>query len=139
MILAAYEKWGFSCLEKFNGMFAIAIWDKVKEELFLARDRMGIKPIYFYQDDALFVFSSEIRSLLSSGMVPRKLNHSHLSEFLEYQTVHAPNTLIANVKMLEAGTWMKVSKSGIDKKNTKMLEAIAMRNEVLKTYDSMLK
>jgi asparagine synthase (glutamine-hydrolysing) len=116
VILAAFEKWGLSCLEKFNGMFAIAIWDKLGEELFLARDRMGIKPLYYFQEEGKMVFSSEIRSLLASGMVPRRLNNAHLSEFLEYQTVNAPNTLIANVKMLEAGHWMKVSKEGVEKK-----------------------
>ena len=116
MVLAAYEEWGYSCLEKFNGMFAIALWDKVREELFIARDRMGIKPLYYYENKGKMVFSSEIRSLLESGMVPRRLNHSCLSEFLEYQTVHAPNTLIADVKMLEAGCWMKVTKEGIEQK-----------------------
>lgn len=109
MILAAFEEWGTDCLQRFNGMFALAIYDKQKKELYLARDRMGIKPLYYYKNDGKFLFSSEIRSLLASGMVPRKLNKPYLSEFLEYQTVHTPNTLIQDVYMLKAGHWMIVT------------------------------
>ncbi len=131
MVLAAYEKWGIECLSRFNGMFAIAIWDKTKEELFLARDRMGIKPIYYYQKEKLFVFSSEIRSLLESGFIPRQLNIDCLSEFLEYQTVNAPNTLVKNVQMLEAGHWMKISKDGLTKKPFWEMEKFtAMQNGI---------
>jgi asparagine synthase (glutamine-hydrolysing) len=107
VILAAYEKWGEKCLEKFNGMFAFAIWDIENQTLFAARDRLGIKPMYYFQSEKELVFSSEIRCLLKTEMVPKKLATEHLSEFLEYQTVHAPNTLVKGVKMLEAGSWLK--------------------------------
>ena len=64
VLLAAYLTWGEDCLQHFNGMFAFAIWDKEKNELFVARDRLGIKPLYFYKQDGWFLFSSEVRALL---------------------------------------------------------------------------
>ena len=66
VLLAAWIKWGVKCLDKFNGMFAFAVWDKQKEELFLCRDRLGIKPLYFFQGNRNFVFASEIRAMLNS-------------------------------------------------------------------------
>lgn len=109
VILAAYLKWGIHFLNFLNGMFALAIYDRSKNELFIARDRMGIKPLYFYHDEEAFVFSSEIRALLNSDLVPRKLNKNGLSDYLRYQTVHAPKTLVDNVLMLMPGHYMKIS------------------------------
>lgn len=106
VILAAYQRWGVECLSKFNGMFAFALYDTVEKTLFIARDRLGIKPLYYsYKNDQL-VFASEIRSLLSSGFVERKLNRSVIGEYFLYQTVHAPNTIIEEVKMLMPGQYM---------------------------------
>jgi len=109
VLLAAWIKWGVKCLDKFNGMFAFAIWDKQKEELFLCRDRLGIKPLYFFEGNKNFIFSSEIRAMLNSGLVPRKLAENNLSEYLKYQTVHSPRTLIKGVQLLPPGHFMKVS------------------------------
>lgn len=103
MMLAAYLKWGADCVHRFNGMFAFAIWDKTKEELFIARDRLGIKPVYYAQRDGIFYFASEIRALLESGNVERKINRAALAEYFTYQTVHAPNTLIKDVFQLMPG------------------------------------
>jgi len=103
VILAAYSAWGTDCLKRFNGMFAFAIYDKQNNELFVARDRMGIKPFYYYASTGLFVFSSEIRALLNSGLVPRKLNQDGLADYFRYQTVHAPDTIVNNVFMLMPG------------------------------------
>ena len=112
VILAAYCKWGKECLKKFNGMFAFAIWDRESKELFVARDRLGIKPLYYYQDNGLFLFSSEIRSLLASDRVLKKINRQALYQYLSYQTVLTPNTLIKDVMMLEAGHYMYINKAG---------------------------
>ncbi|MBL4652374.1 MAG: asparagine synthase (glutamine-hydrolyzing) [Flavobacteriales bacterium] len=110
VILAAYIVLGKKCLELFNGMFSFAIWDKQKQELFVARDRVGIKPLYYYQSDNATLFSSELRALLASEDVPRKLNTAVLPEYLQYQTVHAPNTIIKDVKVLLPGHFMLISK-----------------------------
>lgn len=108
VILAAYEKWGSSCLEHFNGMFSFAIYNIRSKHLFLARDRLGIKPLYYAIEEGRLVFSSEIRAILRSGLVKKKLNEKVLHEYLSYQTVHAPNTLIKNVSMLQPGQYMEV-------------------------------
>ena len=107
MILAAWTKWGLDCMKRFNGMFALAIWDKQKETLVVARDRLGIKPLYYYHQGGELVFASEIRSLLASGIVPRQLDQEGLVDYLRYQTVHAPRTILKDVHALEPGQWME--------------------------------
>lgn len=109
VLLAAMMKWGPSALQLLNGMFAFALWDNVEEKLLLVRDRLGIKPLYYAQGNQQFIFGSEIRSLLASDLVPRKLNHAALREYLQYQTVHAPNTMVSQVNMLMPGTYIEVS------------------------------
>ena len=74
VVLRAYQKWGPDALKKFNGMFAISIWDDSKKELFLARDRMGIKPLYYHKSDKNFLFGSEIQALMKSGEIPAEIN-----------------------------------------------------------------
>ena len=108
VILAAYSKWGPDCLKKLAGMFALAIWDRHARELFLARDRMGVKPMYYYIDEERLLFASEIRALLGSGLVPRKVNTAAIDDFLEFQSVGFPHSIIKNVMQLEAGHWMRI-------------------------------
>lgn len=107
VLLRAYEAWGASCLDRLEGMFAFAIWDRDRNELFLARDRMGIKPLYLYRSGGTCIFASELRALLASGMVPRRLDADAVVDFLRYQTVHGPNTMIKDIRMLRPGYWMK--------------------------------
>lgn len=111
VILAAYSRWGKDCLQKFNGMYGFAIWDVEKKELFIARDRLGIKPIYYSYKNKVLAFSSEIRSLLESEIVPRKLNANAIVDYLRYQTVHAPQTMVQDVFMLMPGHTITVNKS----------------------------
>ena len=106
VILAAYSRWGKDCLSRFNGMYGFAIWDEQKKELFIARDRLGIKPIYYSISNQVLAFSSEIRSLLESDIVPRKLNADALTDYLRYQTVHAPQTMVKDVYMLLPGHYI---------------------------------
>lgn len=118
VIIASYLRWGKECLAYLNGMYAFAIWDDRDKELFIARDRLGIKPLYYWSDGATFVFSSELRTLLKSGIVPRKINLKSLADYVTYQTVHAPFTIIENVKMLLPGHYM-VIKEGKEYKQVK--------------------
>ncbi len=111
VILAAYAKWGTECLARFNGMFAFAIWDKTDHTLFIARDRLGIKPLYYTKSGGKIVFSSEIRGLLASGFAEKKLDRKALGDYLRYQTVHAPDTILEGVKMLLPGHYMLVTAS----------------------------
>jgi asparagine synthase (glutamine-hydrolysing) len=112
-LIAAYAQWGTDCLEYVKGMFAFAIWDKEKEELCLVRDRMGVKPLYYYVDDEKLIFASEIRTILSTGLVAKKLNSKAVYEYLSYQSVSFPNSIVENIQQLEAGSWMKINKAKI--------------------------
>lgn len=106
VILAAYIKWGVDCLHHFNGMFAFAIWDKIEESLFIVRDRLGIKPLYFsFKKASHLVFASEIRSILKSGLTSRQIDQYGLSDYINYQTVHAPQTIIKDVFQLMPGEY----------------------------------
>ena len=108
VVLAALQKWGTAALERFNGMFAFAFWSNERRELLLARDRMGIKPLYFAETSNGLIFSSEVRSILASGWVNRRHDPIALADYLRYQTVHAPRTIIEGVSMLQAGHWMRL-------------------------------
>ncbi len=103
VILAYFEAFGADALKHLNGMFAFAIWDVQKRRLFVARDRLGKKPFYFYQDNHYFIFSSEVRSLLASGLIERKLEESYITEYLLYQAAMDHHTLVKGVQRLKAG------------------------------------
>lgn len=108
VVLAAYIRWGNKCLDYFNGMYAFAIYDTLEKKTLVARDRIGVKPVYYYFGDEGFVFSSEIRPILHSGIKKFKLNSQAVSEFVMYQTVFAPNTIIQGIKMLMPGHLIEV-------------------------------
>lgn len=116
VLLAAYQEWGCAMLDKLNGMFVFAIWNVREQELFIARDRLGIKPLYYSNGDDHFVFASEIRAILASGLVERNLDHDALVDHLRYQSVQAPHTLVRNVKMLMPGNYMVISDGYIEEK-----------------------
>lgn len=111
VVLRAYERWGVSCLERFRGMFALALWDAGDHKLLLARDPLGIKPLYYYQTKNLFIFASEIRALLASGLIPRRLSRTGLASYLEYGSVESPETIIEGVRSLLPGHCLIVKSS----------------------------
>lgn len=104
VILAAYEEWGRECLSRFNGMFSFAVWDGERRELFCARDRMGIKPLYYFAAGPTFVFASEIKGLLQHPGVPRKPNRAVIHDYLMLGLVdHTEETFFHGVRRLPAG------------------------------------
>ncbi|MDQ3191481.1 MAG: asparagine synthase (glutamine-hydrolyzing) [Bacteroidota bacterium] len=109
VLLASFKRWGKKCVDKFNGMFAFSLWDSHKKELFIARDRLGIKPLYYFKDENNLIFSSELRPLLKTGLIPKKLYQNGLIDYLRYQTVHAPNTIVENIFMLLPGHYMTIN------------------------------
>jgi asparagine synthase (glutamine-hydrolysing) len=113
VVVHAYEEWGAACVERFNGMFAFAIWDQRKRELFLARDRFGIKPLYYTQVDGRFLFASEVKSLLKAG-VPRRVSPEALLEYFTFQNLISDLTLFDGVLMLPAGHTLTVSEAGTE-------------------------
>jgi asparagine synthase (glutamine-hydrolysing) len=100
VILHAYAEYGVDCLHLLNGMFTVAIWDASRQELFVARDRLGIKPLYLFDDGASVRFASEIKALLVDRSVPRTLDEEALDYFLRYGYVTAPATLFRHVRQL---------------------------------------
>ena len=100
VILKAYMEWGDRFLEKLTGMFAFCIYDKKRNLLFLARDRVGEKPIYFYEDDNNFIFASELKALLQDKAISRKFNLPMLEYYLTYGAVRGPECLISGVKKI---------------------------------------
>jgi asparagine synthase (glutamine-hydrolysing) len=113
VVLHAFEEWGPACVERFNGMFAFAIWDRRAERLFLARDRFGIKPLYYALHDGRFVFASEIKSLLRAGL-PRRVSAEALSEYFSFQNVLSDLTLFDGVRLLPPGHTLTVSEDGLE-------------------------
>lgn len=112
VILAAYREWGEKCLSRFNGMFAFAIYDKQKEVIFAARDRYGIKPFYYYQDEETFVFCSEIKGILSIMNNKAVLNEEALYDFVVFnRTDHSASTCFKNIYNLRPGHFVIINPS----------------------------
>lgn len=108
VILALYAELGERCVERMNGMFAFAIWDSGQQTLFLARDRMGVKPLYYAVTPDAFVFASEIKSLFASGKVEPRCREEALSEYLVFRQVAGQDTLFRDIKSLPPGCTMTV-------------------------------
>lgn len=113
VMLCLYEKYGQRCLDYFNGMFAFALWDEKKEELFLARDRAGKKPLYYTTQGGIFAFSSEIKALLTLPWIKRELDEKALYHFLTFNILPPPLTMFKNIFKFHPGHKMTVNKSGI--------------------------
>jgi len=112
VILHLYEEYGPGCLEKINGEFAIAIWDSVKKELFLARDRVGIKPLFFTRAKGKFLFASEIKALIMDPDVPREIDHEALVQIFTFWTTVTPKTAFKGVYELPPGHYLTVRENG---------------------------
>jgi asparagine synthase (glutamine-hydrolysing) len=103
VILAAYDEWGLGCLERLRGMFGIAIWDGRRDRLVLARDRLGIKPLYYAEAGDVFTFASEVRAILATGLVESRLSPVGLATYLALGAVREPLTIIDSIRELPAG------------------------------------
>jgi asparagine synthase (glutamine-hydrolysing) len=112
-IVHAYEEYGVDCMKDFRGMFAFAIWDRKRKRLFLVRDRVGIKPLYYYAGRNFFVFASEIKSILQDPRVPREVDAQALDMYLALRYVPGPRTIFKDIFKLQPGHWMTVDESGV--------------------------
>lgn len=109
VILAAYQQWGHECLARFNGMWALAIWDAQQQELFCARDRLGVKPFYYHFNKTQFIFASEIKALLAAASDLGEINDSHLANFLLTGLLdHTEQTFFAPIKALPPAHYLKI-------------------------------
>ena len=112
VVLAAYAQWGAASVERFNGMFALAIWDADRRELFLARDRYGVKPLYLAEAGPLLLFGSEVKSLLAHGALRARLSPRHLLEYFTFQNIFSDGTLFEGVRLLGAGHRVTIGAGG---------------------------
>jgi asparagine synthase (glutamine-hydrolysing) len=106
VIVHGYEEWGLDAVHKLRGMFAFALWDSRKRWLWLVRDRIGIKPLYYYQQDDKLVFASEIKAIVKDPAVPRELHRQALYDYLGFEFVPAPETMFRNIFKIPAGHYL---------------------------------
>jgi len=116
VILHAYEEWGVESVLNFNGMFAFAIWDAKKQSLWLVRDRLGIKPLYYYWDSHVLLFSSEIKPILKAGFLKAELNEKVLDAYLSLGYVPGPETMFKNVRKLKPGHFLVLKGTQLNEK-----------------------
>ena len=109
VIVNAYAEYGADCVQQLNGMFAFAIWDVEHRSLFLARDRMGVKPLYYYDGPEGFVFASEIKAVLASGQPRAELDKERIWEYFLYRGITGENTLFSGIRSLLPGHSMHVT------------------------------
>lgn len=113
VILKAYAEWGVACLERFNGMWAFALWDVARQHLFIARDRLGIKPLHYCEHDGHLLFASEMKSLFAAG-VPRALDPALLDVYLTLGYIPAPHAFFHRIRKLPPGHYMIADRQRVD-------------------------
>ena len=109
VMLYAYAAWGEACVNRFNGMFAFVIWDKQRQKLFLARDRFGVKPLYYTRQGQIFLFGSEVKAMLAHPACQARLDKEALLEYFTFQNFFTDRTLFADVRLLPAGCTLSVA------------------------------
>ncbi|MGB7978750.1 MAG: asparagine synthase (glutamine-hydrolyzing) [Chlamydiales bacterium] len=112
VILHAFEEWGIDCIHRFRGMFAIALWDGKKRELWLVRDRIGVKPLYYSIHNGRVTFASEIKALLKDPDQKRAVHEEALYHYLSFLTTPAPQTLFDGIQKLPPATWLRIREDG---------------------------
>ncbi|MFT9849642.1 asparagine synthase (glutamine-hydrolyzing) [Aneurinibacillus sp. REN35] len=112
VIIHAYEEFGVDCVKYFIGMFSFAIWDDRKKIMFCARDRMGIKPFYYWKESNTFIFASEIKAILATDFIKKQPNYKAIQEYLVFQTVPGEHTLFKGINKLLPGHYLIINEEG---------------------------
>jgi asparagine synthase (glutamine-hydrolysing) len=112
VVIEAIAEWGFSAIERFNGMFAFAVWDRREKRLLLARDRYGVKPLYYAKLGNAVIFASEVKGILAHGALTPAMDLEGLSEYLTFQNFFTDRTLFKDVRLLPPGTTLEIQASG---------------------------
>ena len=113
VIVHLYEEEGIGCVDRLRGMFAFGLWDARSQSLYLVRDRLGIKPLYYTVLNGRLIFGSEIKAILAHGDVPRQVREDALSDYLTFLYVPAPKTMFKGVFKLEPGHWLRFDATGV--------------------------
>lgn len=116
VLLKSFQQWGIDCVHHFRGMFAFALWDRLEKRLWLVRDHVGIKPLYYSVHHARLVFASEIKALLQDPEQERDVDRTAFYHYLSFLTTPAPSTLFKGIHKLEPGTWLCIQEKGAIKK-----------------------
>lgn len=106
VLLASLLHWGIDCVERLDGMFAFALWDEVEQKLILCRDRIGVKPLYYFFDSKRFLFASELKALFAYPFINKEINKESLSYFFAYGYIPAPHCILQNCYKLQAGNYL---------------------------------
>jgi asparagine synthase (glutamine-hydrolysing) len=117
VILHLYDERGDDCVHDLRGMFAFAIWDRKKQRLFLARDRLGVKPLYYYAEGGTFIFASELKAIIQDPAVKKELDLEALSDYLSFIYVPAPKTIFKNIRKQQPGHCLIVTAAGVVEKS----------------------
>jgi len=137
VILEAFSRYGTGFVHELNGMFAFAIYDTLNKELYLYRDRMGIKPVYFYWDGKNFAFASEIKALKQLNNLDLTINKTAVRKFLHLGYIPAPHSIYKNIYKLKSGSWIKVNSEGIEIKKYWDLQS-KITNDIITHKDQAL-
>ncbi len=137
VILAAYLKWGISCVDRFQGMFAISLYDREKEELYLIRDRIGKKPLYYWLDGDNLVFASELKPIMEYPEFPKKIRKDVMKRYLYQQCVNEPDSIFENVYKVEPGQVIRFQKGKLSKHKYWDIAKVyhAKRQEKVRSYE----
>lgn len=141
VIICSYQEYGTDCVEKFNGIFAFAIFDKKNKSLFLARDRMGVKPLYYYFSDNKFIFSSEIKAILEHP-IKRELDMNALNIYFRTLYVPAPLTMFKGINKLEPASYLVLKDNKLEKKKYWQptdFDNIRSKEEVVRKIQDLMK
>ena len=141
VILYSYKEWGIKCIDKFVGMFAFSIFNKIENKLFLVRDRAGVKPLYYYTDEKEFMFSSEIKSFHKHPKFKKEQNLEVLPYFFQFGYIPAPFTIFQNCFKLEAGHYLELKIDNLEFKITKYWDVndFYLQEKFTKSEDEILK
>jgi asparagine synthase (glutamine-hydrolysing) len=133
-IIHAYEQWGTDCLKRLRGMFTFALWDRTKKSLFIARDRLGIKPLFYCIHGDTFYFASEIKGILQYNDIPRSLDYSALASYFNFAYIPNPITIFRHIKKLPPGFYLEIKNATVRTKQYWDVQFIPDRSRTEKYF-----
>jgi asparagine synthase (glutamine-hydrolysing) len=142
VIVHGYEEWGLSCVERFNGIFAFALWDAAQKTLLLARDHLGVKPLYYHYRDGRLLFASEIKAILEAEDCPRQVDLPALAKLFTLRYVPSPDTLFQGIRKLQPGHLLVANAQGIQVQRywnwTPMIRSAVSERRLITEYRDLL-
>ncbi len=143
VVIHAYEEWGIDMIKKLEGMFAFGLWDERNQKLILARDKFGIKPLYYYLDNEQLIFASEIKAIIENTDIKREIDFTSLSEYFIYRYIPSPKTIFKNIYKVEPAHFLEIS-NDLEIKKTEYFK-LEIHNQIekqktcIKEIDKILK